>query len=47
MAKIKITIEESGEPVTGLTAEDFESLPFDWTDIVEVEPGVYASLEEG
>ena len=46
MSEIKITIEESGEPVTGLTTEDFESLPFEWTEVQEIEPGVYASVEE-
>ena len=46
MAEIKITIEENGEPITGLTIEDFDNLPSDWVDIKEIEPGVYEPITE-
>ena len=41
MGQIKIIIEESGKPITGLNITDFENVPSGWTDIEEIEPGVY------
>ena len=46
MAEIKITIEESGEPITGLVITDFEGLPFEIVSCTEVEPGVYLFVKE-
>lgn len=46
MAEIRITIEESGEPITDLAIADFDGLPFEFISCTEIEPGVYEFQKE-